>query len=398
VNAAEPKRSALAPAPEWSTLERFQESITRKEFVHLLESVYAPDGAWKTVVDLDEKGATLHAPGSNRPDFRLRFASDRASARPVPRYWKAAAEPKRGKPLAGLTIAIDPGHIGGKWAQMEERWFRIGRSKPVMEGEMVLVVAKHLARQLGAMGAKVVHVRRRTAPVTRVRPSQLRGLALAELKRQGTSPIRRGYDGPNDPQKYRSIEWTSELLFYRTSEIRARAIVVNERLQPDLTICLHFNAESWGNPDRPELTDKNHLHLLVNGNYAASELALEDVRYDLFVKLLNRSAEVELPLSDSVARSLARATGLPPYVYHDRGRRVTPSEYVWARNLLANRLYHCPVVYCEPYVMNSRPVFERARLGDYNGTRLIHGVPRQSIFREYAAGVAQGVVDYFGKR
>ncbi len=397
-NAAEPKRSTLAPAPDWSTLEPFQQTITRQEFLHLLDTIYAPGEVWKSVITVDAKGATLHPPGSSRAEFRLLFAPDQASLRPVPRYWKAAAQPRPGKPLAGLTIAIDPGHIGGKWAKMEERWFKIGDSKPIKEGEMVLVVSKHLTRQLKAMGAKVVHVRRRTSPVTRVRPSQLRGAALAELKRQKVSPIREGYTGPNDPQKHRSVLWQSELLFYRTSEIRARARVVNEKLRPDLTICLHFNAESWGDPDQPSLTEKNHLHLLVNGNYGASELAFEDVRYDMLIKLLNRSAQVELPLSDSVAHSLANATGLPAYIYHDRARRVTPSQYVWARNLLANRLYHSPVIYLEPYVMNSRPVFERALMGDYKGTRLIHGVPRQSIFREYASGVADGVVRYFESR
>ena len=41
-------------------------------------------------------------------------------------------------------------------------------------------------------------------------------------------------------------------------------------------ICLHCNAEEWGDPAHPQLTDKNHLHLLVNGNYHAGELALAD--------------------------------------------------------------------------------------------------------------------------
>ncbi|MFL6598482.1 MAG: hypothetical protein ACJ8KF_11070, partial [Chthoniobacterales bacterium] len=74
--------------------------------------------------------------------------------------------------------------------------------------------------------------------------------------------------------------------------------------------------------------------------------------------------------------------------------KVGTSGYVYARNLLATRLYRCPVVYCEPYVMNSKDVFTRIQAGDYEGTRKINGVERKSIFREYADNVTDGIVEY----
>ena len=70
---------------------------------------------------------------------------------------------------------------------------------------------------------------------------------------------------------------------------------------------------------------------------------------------------------------------------------------MYARNLLATRLYRCPVVYCEPYVMNSKDVFARIQAGDYEGTRNVNGIERKSIFREYADSVAEGLVDYYSK-
>ena len=51
---------------------------------------------------------------------------------------------------------------------------------------------------------------------------------------------------------------------------------MNYRLQPDLVLCLHFNAEPWGDPNHPTLVTKNHLHLLVNGSYLPAELELDD--------------------------------------------------------------------------------------------------------------------------
>ena len=96
---------------------------------------------------------------------------------------------------------------------------------------------------------------------------------------------------------------------------------------------------------------------------------------------------------------MAQATGLPPYQYPttQTTTKVGSSGYVYARNLLATRLYRCPVVYCEPYVMNSKDAFARIQAGDYEGTRKINGLERKSIFREYADSVADGLVEYYSK-
>jgi len=100
-----------------------------------------------------------------------------------------------------------------------------------------------------------------------------------------------------------------------------------------------------------------------------------------------------------MAGVMASATGLPPYVYRGGSViRVGDNPYVWARNLLANRLFTCPVVYVEPYVMNSRMTFARIQAGDYDGRRNFGGVQRQSIYREYADAVTAGLVKYYSRR
>ena len=399
VRASEPV-SILAQRPIWPDLLPFQKTITRAEFVRLLDTVYAPGGAWKECIEVSSDSARIHQPGQWGADFKLEFAPNAAAAQPVPRYWTPPGARKAvpGKPLAGYTIALDPGHLGGPWARMEERWFKIGDAQPVMEGEMTWLAAQHLSERLTALGAKVAMVRKGSEPVTFERPRTLRSVAKAELARAGITHPREGYDGPDDPLKTQTIQWQSELFFYRVSEIRARAQRINENLRPDLVICLHCNAEEWGDPSHPLLTDKNHLHLLVNGNYHAGELALADVRHEMLLKLLSRSARVELPLSNRVAASLASATGLPPYEYHNGKALRTSNAYVWTRNLLASRLYLCPVVYCEPYVMNSQVVFNRVQLGDYTGVKAIDGVERKSLYREYADAVAEGVAAYFSEK
>jgi len=373
------KLTPLAQRPDWSSLNKFQGTITKDEFTRLLTQVYAPRDAWREYFTIaDDHVTVVTAPG--QPPFRLEFAPDQASAKPVPRYWNPA------RSLRGLRIALDPGHLGGQWARMEERWMQVGDNKPVIEGDMVLYVARLLKKELEQRGAKVSLIRDSDRPSTNLRPEKLKGIAVRHLREQGRAI---------NPA---SIESESERLFYRTAEIRARAKKVNNQLKPDLVLALHFNAESWGNPVRPTLTNVNHLHLLVSGCYAARELSYDDQRYELMLKLLNRSYDKELSVSRAVAQSMARATALPPYTYSsDTAINVGGSPYIWARNLLANRLFECPVVYLEPYVMNNQEVVDRVQLGDYFGRRNINGTPRESIYREYVRGVIEGLVAYYGR-
>ncbi len=397
--AGAPNISPLGKTPDWSSLERYQETITHDEFARVLQTIYCPRGFDAEVIQLDAEEARFAIDREEKSYFTLRFARDDQSQKPVPRLWRpAAALPAAPKnlALAGLRIAIDPGHIGGPWAQMEERWFQVGDSKPVQEGDMTLRVAKLIAPKLRTQGAKVSLVRNKTEPLTPKRPDDMKEVAKNILLRGGDAAPREDFSGPSDPEKEHTIRWQDELLFYRNSEIRQRAEIVNAQLRPDITLCLHFNAEAWEDPKSPRLTDRNHLHLLVNGSYSQPELNYDDVRFEMLQRLLSRTHEEELPLAESSAAAMARRTQLPPYEYTtDNVLKVGATGYVYARNLIANRLFQCPVVYYEPYVMNSDEVFWRIQEGDYEGIRNVNGTDRPSIFREYADGVVAGLLDYY---
>jgi N-acetylmuramoyl-L-alanine amidase len=385
----------LSQPPDWDQLNRFQETITHDEFVSLLESVYAPNGAAAQWIRVDSVEAVVQEDASHH--FVLRFAPDLQTRKPIPRYWTSVNQLNRNDEatLSGLKIAIDPGHLGGKWAQMEERWFQIGSSLPVTEGDLTLRVAQILAPRLRNLGAEVAFVRSAPGPVTDARPTELQVEAEASLRDRGVTNALSSYAGPDDPNREDSIPWEAERLFYRVAEIHARARAVNEKIKPDLTLCLHFNAEPWGDPTHPTLVSENHLHLLINGAYSSSELGYDDERFAMLLKLLNRAYPEEVAVAGFVAGSMARITGLPPYSYSgSNAKSVGSSGYVWARNLLANRLYECPVVYIEPYVMNSREVFARIQAGEYEGLRNFAGIMRPNIYEEYVQGVVDGLTAY----
>lgn len=384
-NNPEGRLSPLAQQPNWLALEAFQGRFNKTEFESLLRDVYAPDGAWSERIEIKDTEASVHD-SSGKAVFRLEFTSSPTVAADPALFWR----PRQGKrsqglPLQGLRVAIDPGHLGGPWARMEERWYRIGENKPVTEGDMTLIVAKILRTELEERGATVTLTRENSRPSTALRPADLVEEAKHSLKEQGK------------PQGAENVREESEKLFYRTAEIRARAEKVNKSIKPDIVLAVHFNAEPWGNAERPRFVNANHLHLLVTGGFTRDELAYDDHLYAMLVKMMSGCFSEENALAQQLAQSLHKATGLPPYVYKESSdaERVPGSAYVWARNLLANRLFECPVVYLEPYVMNNGDVHARVQAGEYQGTKMIGGKERESIYREYVRGVVDGLVAYY---
>lgn len=385
--------SELAPAPDWSQLEAWQESVTAAEFRYLLEQI-STDGTafWSTVEQRPDRALIrMSTAREGSPKFELRFAE---KTRPLPnaRYWRKASEmgapPSPDRPLEGVRIALDAGHIGGDLAKMEGRFYQRGDAAPVMEGEMTLKTANILKPLLEAMGAVVSLVRETENPLTTLKPEELVAAARESLA---------AAHGLGSVFTDKQIQKESERLFYRTAEIRARGVRVNTVLRPDMVMCLHFNAEGWGgNASEPVFSTANHLHVIAHGCVEPGEFQLDDQRLDTLLRLVQETPGEEIRLCDAVARSMAATTGLPAFAYGGKNaRRVNNNAYLWARNLLANRIYHCPVVFTEPYVMNCQEVFDRVQAGDYEGEAMVAGKMRRSLFREYAAGVAEGLAEAY---
>src|SRR5437870_6869624 len=208
----------LGSKPKWSVLENYQDTITHDEFAHLINDVYCTHGFAQDLIKIDNDAAQILTNRESRSTFTLRFASDPNSKARIPRLWRPAKSlppAKPDKPLGGLRIALDPGHLGGKWAKMEERWFQVGDSPPVQEGDLVLRVARILASRLRGLGARVSFVRSRAGPVTSKRPSDFKELARKILIKNGVPEPRKDILDPTDPSKEQTIRWQSEMLFYR---------------------------------------------------------------------------------------------------------------------------------------------------------------------------------------
>jgi N-acetylmuramoyl-L-alanine amidase len=389
------KLSPLAPRPDWSHLDAYQQTITRSEFTRLINQVYSPDGDFWPYVEINDSRAIIYSDfGHKEPLFTLRFAASDSSCAPLPYHYKTRAtstDPTR--PLAGIKIALDPGHIGGDWAKLEGRYFKLGNDPSVEEAKLNMITCDLLAERLESDGATIVWAKHNYEPTTDERPDSLHREAIASLALRPDTTKR--ISGSAAIQ--RMIANEAALLFYRVAEIRARAERVNA-LHPDLTICVHYNADDWGDPDHPTLVGNSRLVIFVNGAYEKSELAFDDMKYDLMRKLLDRDAVQEEKGCADVGRQMLNILGYPPENYSGGyfARHVTSVPSVFARNLMASRLYHGPVIYCEGPYMNAHDAYPRIIAGDYLGLRTINGQSVPSIYRQYAEAVEKGVLQYFG--
>src|SRR5512133_3032175 len=114
--------SPVGDKPRWATLERYQETMTRDDFTRLLQNVYATRG-YDDLIQISDDSARIVKDAAAQKFFTLRFAKETPRKLPA-HYWRridqlSHASTKR--PLRGLNVTLDPGHLGGRWAKMEER-------------------------------------------------------------------------------------------------------------------------------------------------------------------------------------------------------------------------------------------------------------------------------------
>ena len=339
----------------------------KREMRKYLHDIYADSDLCEKYMSITSHGFSFHGPiiPWNTPPSVGKKSWRPATA--MPSY----STPKR--PLEGVRIGIDPGHIGGKWAAREQRENLIAGKYLVKEGMSTQIVATLLSRKLQQLGATTFIVRKGSNPVSRENPSAI-ARKLARLRNVPLSP---------------AISKEADMFFVRRAELNARAKAFR-KFNPDLTICLHFDAGSTNNP-----VDK--LHLIVNGAYTANELADGELRQGLIAKVMGKVYQEETSIAAAVAKSMAEELKLPPLIYTESEsvRGVNGNPYLWSRNLIANCLYPGPVIYTEPYAMNNPLTARRMVVGDYPGTKVFNGKRYRSIYRDYADSVAEGIRLYY---
>lgn len=309
-----------------------------------------------------------------------------------PGWWQTPEAIRRGRskadrPLSGLRLALEPGHIGGFWAEWEGRHFRMEESDYwVREGELVLEVAQRATAELRRQGAQVDLLRNRSAPLN---PKTFQDY-WAAAQAESTPPT----DVSLEAQLAHALAVRDRAMRKAiiTGELAERARLVNEAIRPDAFISIHINAAPWPAVERKQLVDSDHAHVLIFGSLLAEELAAPEQRARLMKKLTNGSGPIESELGEAMGEALAEATRLPASNYSGNNavRLEGRSDYLWARNLMLLRLVDCPAVMLEPYIANSDSTYPRIQ--EALRARAHHEpLSKDDILIEYADAMVAGV-------
>ena len=457
--AIKPEDLLQDPSPEaWKALENYNATLTRGEFEERLKDVFDPTGAIAPYLKISDQQVEVFAQtncvkSTNQltPVAVITFASNSVigsspspaitpsplasptlspSSSPVPGIspLPSPAPPTNTSffsllfdsffpptptptpeavslataklPLAGLRVAIEPADIGGDWGSMEDRSTIYPGFGRIQEGDLNLLVSRILSERLKQEGAEVFVTRTTNAPVCTLSVAEVqqvvpqvlahRRYLLSKTFRSRTASVR------ESSPIYQKI--VAEVLLTKNLEAKARAEKTRASMKPDVTIVLQFDATSARHEANFPKINRNIL--FVSGAYTAREITSDpQQRLRLLTKLLQNVTPTEAKVAKAISDHLVESTGFPPVHYGNSWstRSIPGNSYVVARNLLLNREHDGPVVVTEPYFMNQEETLLRLLAGDYEGTKLIAGKARVSIYREYANSVADGLLEAYGK-
>jgi N-acetylmuramoyl-L-alanine amidase len=372
---------------------------------------------WLSFQDRDAKGVADHA---------VRLAPPRGQSLPLDRWsgngseddsfedsrlLRAAQAGSPDRPLAGIRIAIDPGHMGGEpWDERTGKFVRDAKTgRRLSEGILNLQTALLLEARLQALGAQVFLTRRTLIPVTSL---DYESFALGEFARKelrqsslqdwfqrtlAVAPpgerLRRAFDAHPEVRKLFS-EFSRSKYFISRADLEARADAI-DAFDPDIALFIHYDTTSPSNdPTGTSPRNHNDTKAYVPGAFDPTEFASrEDRAYFARHALQGSYWWQSVRLSEKIVRSLSSGLGIP--LARFGGEIVKPVvPGVFSRNLALTRRVPGRVssfLECMFYNTQEFPKLYAAR-----HPLLIDGrnYPYSDRLLEVVQGIQTGVVDY----
>ncbi len=265
--------------PDLGVLRRHAGVVPRSTFEAQLRRFVDPHGVLAAFVVIDAERGLLPDPVL-APDVAVPFAPEPGSqaaacagdacagrlVSPVhpERPYRAArraellAAAAPGRPLAGLRVAVDPGHAGGAFGVLEERHVRYrpgpeAREIVLQEGDLTLRTALELRAKLAARGADVF--------LTRDAPGMIHPFPLHAFRPFAERLLRRIALDPRYAQLEKALSAEDRLRLHaalsvlavkkqnRFESLRWRARAAS-RARPDLVLSIHYNAAPFPADER----------------------------------------------------------------------------------------------------------------------------------------------------
>jgi len=309
------------------------------------------------------------------------------------------------KPLTGIKICIDPGHIAGtmKMARIEQKYLNFTKeiytdlktdSIVISEGMLTFQTASILKKMLEEKGATVL--------LTRQNNSTSFGCTYEDWFKKNKKKTLDSLLGKEKitPQKHKQLlrmnNSTFFVEFFKDFELQQRARVINN-FNPDLTVIIHYNVNEknvpWLKP-----SDKNFCMAFVPGCITPDNLRANTGKINLLRLLLTNDIDESEKISSLLVTELSKQLNIPvakttDASYLSEHCMATPSAGVYCRNLVLCRLVQSPLVYGEClYQDNEKECYDLVK-----NTENVYGIQTNKRVVLSAQSFFNAITQYYSK-
>lgn len=372
--------------------DSYQKTFSKEEVQEKIKTMLEQEPSIRDYYDIKEHALEIYASKEDKQKGEVEFALEFGSK---PKVQKKIPVPQSSQfPLKDLRIAIDPGHFGGEFARLEERYIHM-RPLPERgifeeiefnEGELAVITAKKLAQKLEALGAEVLLTKTKPGEAVYKKSYEV---WMKENFDEAIASLEMCFENPDQQKQERKywIEKASESEIFRSTynflDIQRRAEIINA-FKPHVTIACHYNL--GGIYDKEGYTpgvDFDYTLFFVPGAFRATpkrgdifkqgSLQNERTRYEFVRLLVTKDLEQSISLAQLAQKHAVDQLALPPgdQCSYLKVLCMKQGPGIYHRNLSLPRLVHSPILYAEPFCQDN---YEKASILSSNPEILIDKV------------------------
>jgi N-acetylmuramoyl-L-alanine amidase len=390
--------------------------VTTRADLEAIQNFLDPDAGLRRYLSVSDQGFSLFRDFVSAVlpagflEYSTHFIQNGASRDTEDLLWKLnqisaqARDPNSLRPLAGLKILIDPGHMGTPdWDENTGKYVEIN-GKRVSEGQLNLWTALLSANAFESLGATVLLTRTVDGAVSTANPatfditpyfnlyfySSLDSWMAPYLAYPENEMLLRVKAAPETIKAYSSTQRGQ--FFITGADLEARSNLIDS-WKPDVVIDIHYDA----NQNNQLQARDNTIEAFVPGAFRANETGSRYVRSLMTNHLLEtRRWNTSVALAGSMIEGMSQSLGLQRQNVENFITSVKVKDGIYARNLYINRRNTSSLmVYLEclhyDHVNEFNGLTQLDQTGNYHGLTFHY----PSRLNDVALGIKNGFLRYF---
>lgn len=317
---------------------------------------------------------------------------------------KQVSQPLLTKPLKGLRVVLDPGHMGTpEWDEITGKHVRY-KGKRVSEGEIALWTSYLVANELEKLGAEVILTRDEPGTVASTAPfsfdpspfiAQYFYNAIDSWMAPWFSLKDEAFVAKvkNAPETQKAFSERQKVQFFLGGEdLEARARLIDQ-VRPDIVINVHYDASKT---DQLQSED-NTIEAFVPGGIRRTEAGSRIFRSQHLKHLLEvRRWNESVSLASEIIGEMSTRLKLPLLNQPEAFTGIKVKDGVYARNLYLNRRnLNSLEVFLECLHYDHTLEFRRLLVRDQQGVFRGRSFRYPARVGQVAQGIRDGLLRYF---